>query len=49
MGVPYAVALGLLVAMLDLIPLAGATLAGIVVTLVAFLTRSPPGSWCSSS
>jgi predicted PurR-regulated permease PerM len=36
-GVPYAVALGLLVAFLDLIPLAGATLAGIVVVLVAFL------------
>ena len=31
MGVPYAVALGLLVAILDLIPLAGATVAGIVV------------------
>jgi predicted PurR-regulated permease PerM len=37
MGVPYAVALGLLVAMLDLIPLAGATVAGIIVVLVAFL------------
>ena len=36
MGVPYAVALGLLVAILDLIPLAGATVAGVVVTLVAF-------------
>jgi predicted PurR-regulated permease PerM len=36
-GVPYAVALGLLVAFLDLIPLAGATLAGIVVVVVAFL------------
>ena len=31
MGVPYAVALGLLVAILDLIPLAGATVAGIIV------------------
>jgi predicted PurR-regulated permease PerM len=31
MGVPYAVALGLLVAILDLIPLAGATIAGIIV------------------
>lgn len=38
-GVPYAVALGLLVAILDLIPLAGATLAAIIVTLVA-LTES---------
>lgn len=35
LGVPYAVALGLLVALLDLIPLAGATLAAIVVVLVA--------------
>jgi predicted PurR-regulated permease PerM len=37
LGVPYAVALGLLVAILDLIPLAGATLALIVVGAVAFL------------
>jgi predicted PurR-regulated permease PerM len=36
LGVPYALALGLLVAVLDLIPLAGATLGAIVVTLVAF-------------
>jgi predicted PurR-regulated permease PerM len=36
MGVPFALALGLLVAILDLIPLAGATLAAIIVTLVAF-------------
>jgi predicted PurR-regulated permease PerM len=43
MGVPYAVALGLLVAVLDLIPLAGATVAGIVVTLVAFLHSVPAG------
>ena len=35
LGVPFALALGLLVAILDLIPLAGATLAAIVVTLVA--------------
>jgi predicted PurR-regulated permease PerM len=42
MGVPYAVALGLLVAILDLIPLAGATVAGIVV-LVAFLHSVPAG------
>jgi predicted PurR-regulated permease PerM len=34
-GVPYAAALGLVVALLDLIPLAGATLAAIVVVLVA--------------
>ena len=43
MGVPYAVALGLLVAVLDLIPLAGATLAGIIVTVVAFLHTVPAG------
>jgi predicted PurR-regulated permease PerM len=43
MGVPYAVALGLLVAILDLIPLAGATVAGIVITLVAFLHAIPAG------
>lgn len=36
-GVPYAVALGLIVAILDLIPLAGATIAAIVVGTVAFL------------
>ena len=34
---PYAFALGLLVAILDLIPLAGATLAAIIVSSVAFL------------
>jgi predicted PurR-regulated permease PerM len=43
MGVPYAVALGLIVAFLDLIPLAGATLAGIIVTVVAFLHTVPAG------
>ncbi len=36
-------ALGLLVAILDLIPLAGATLAAIIVTTVAFLTSIPAG------
>jgi predicted PurR-regulated permease PerM len=35
LGVPFALALGLIVAILDLIPLAGATLGAIVVTLVA--------------
>jgi predicted PurR-regulated permease PerM len=34
-GVPFAVALGLLVALLDLIPLAGATIAAVLVVLVA--------------
>jgi predicted PurR-regulated permease PerM len=43
MGVPYAFALGLLVAILDLIPLAGATLAAILVSIVAFLTSIPAG------
>jgi predicted PurR-regulated permease PerM len=43
LGVPYAVALGLLVAVLDLIPLAGATVAGIVVAIVAFLHSVPAG------
>jgi predicted PurR-regulated permease PerM len=37
MGVPYSVALGLVVAILDLIPLAGATIALLVVGTVAFL------------
>ena len=36
-GTPYSVALGLLVGILDLIPLAGATLAGILIATVAFL------------
>jgi predicted PurR-regulated permease PerM len=43
LGVPYAVALGLLVAILDLIPLAGATVAGVVVVAVAFLHSVPAG------
>jgi len=43
MGVPYAVALGLIVAVLDLIPLAGATAAGVIVTVVAFLHSVPAG------
>jgi predicted PurR-regulated permease PerM len=37
-GVPYALALGLIVAILDLIPLAGATIAAIIVGTVAFLS-----------
>ncbi|MGH3117630.1 MAG: AI-2E family transporter [Gaiellales bacterium] len=43
MGVPYAVALGVLVAILDLIPLAGATLAAIIVSAVAFIHTIPAG------
>jgi predicted PurR-regulated permease PerM len=42
-GVPFALALGLLVAILDLIPLAGATLAGIVIVTVALLTSTTAG------
>jgi predicted PurR-regulated permease PerM len=37
LGVPYAVALGVIVANLDLIPLAGATIAAIIIGTVAFL------------
>jgi predicted PurR-regulated permease PerM len=43
MGVQFAVALGLLVAVLDLIPLAGATIAGIIVVAVSFLHSIPAG------
>jgi predicted PurR-regulated permease PerM len=43
MGVPYWVALGLIVAILDLIPLAGATIAGIIIAIVAFLHSVPAG------
>ena len=42
-GVPYAVALGLIVAILDLIPLAGATIAAIIVGAVAFIHGVPAG------
>jgi predicted PurR-regulated permease PerM len=43
LDVPFAVALGLLVAILDLIPLAGATIAAIIVTTVAFLDATTTG------
>ena len=43
LGVPYAFALGLVVAILDLIPLAGATLAAIIVSSVAFLDGTVNG------
>jgi predicted PurR-regulated permease PerM len=43
LGVPYAAALGLLVALLDLVPLAGATVAAVIVTTVAFLTGTAEG------
>jgi predicted PurR-regulated permease PerM len=41
--VPYAVALGLVVAILDLIPLAGATIAAVIIASVAFLHSIPAG------
>jgi predicted PurR-regulated permease PerM len=43
LGVQYAVALGLLVALLDLIPLAGATIAAIIVSTVGFLDSVTTG------
>ena len=43
LGVPFAVALGLLVGLLDLIPLVGATIAAIIVCSVAFLHSVPAG------
>ncbi len=43
MNVPYAIALGLIVGILDLIPLAGATIAAIIVGAVAFLHSVPAG------
>jgi predicted PurR-regulated permease PerM len=39
-GVPFAIALGLVVAVLDLIPLAGATIAAVLVSTIAFLSQS---------
>jgi predicted PurR-regulated permease PerM len=38
LGVPFSVALGLLVALFDLIPLAGATIAAVIVTVVAYVS-----------
>jgi predicted PurR-regulated permease PerM len=46
LGVPFAVALGLVVALLDLIPLAGATIAAVIVCTVAFLHTLPAGIIC---
>jgi predicted PurR-regulated permease PerM len=43
MGVPFALALGLLVAILDLVPLAGATIAAVIVGTVAFIHSVPAG------
>jgi predicted PurR-regulated permease PerM len=41
--VPYALALALLVAILDLVPLVGATMAAVVCTIVAFFVSLPVG------
>ncbi len=43
LGVPYAVALGLIVGLLDLIPLAGATIAAVLVSTVGFLHSTTAG------
>jgi predicted PurR-regulated permease PerM len=43
LGVPYAVALGLVVGILDLVPLAGATIAAVIVCAVAFLHSTTGG------
>jgi len=40
-GIPYAVFLGLLVALLDLIPIVGSTIGGIIVALVALSVSLP--------
>ncbi len=40
-GVPYAAALGVFTALMDLIPIVGSTLAGIVVSLVALSVSLP--------
>ena len=42
-GIPYPVALAMLVAILDLIPLVGATIAAVVCTAVAFFVSVPVG------
>jgi predicted PurR-regulated permease PerM len=42
-GVPYALLLALVVALFDLIPMVGSTIAGIIVTLVAFTKGVPIG------
>ncbi len=41
LGIPYAVFLGLLVAFLDLIPIVGSTIGGIIVSLVALTVSLP--------
>ncbi len=46
LGVPFAFALALVVALLDLVPLAGATIAAVIVTTVAFLDSTTSGIVC---
>ena len=46
-GLPYALALALIVAVTDLIPLIGATIGAVLVTLVGFLTGVPEGIACA--
>jgi predicted PurR-regulated permease PerM len=41
LGIPYAVFLGLLVALLDLIPMIGSTIGGVIVSLVALTVSFP--------
>lgn len=43
LGVPYAMALALIVGLLDLIPLAGATIAAVIVSTVAFVDSTRNG------
>lgn len=43
LGVPYALALALVVAITDVIPLVGATIGAIIVTIVAFFVSIPVG------
>jgi len=40
-GVPYPVVLGIMVAILDLIPIVGSTIAGIIVSLIALTVSLP--------
>ena len=46
--IPYALALALIVMITDLIPLIGATIGAVLVTLVGFLTGVPEGIACAA-
>ncbi|MEO3786449.1 AI-2E family transporter [Actinocorallia sp. B10E7] len=46
-GVPYAAALALIVSLTGLIPMVGATIGGVLVTIVGFLTGVPEGIACA--